>query len=40
MDVTMSSFKIKYSKALATTNNPPSPKNSMFKSGWIISDPD
>ena len=40
MDVTMSTFKIKLLKALATTNTPPSPKKTMLKSGWIISDPD
>ena len=43
MDVTMSSFKIKLLKALATTKTPPPaspPKKTMLKSGWIMSDLD
>ena len=40
MDVTMSSFKIKLFKALATTNTPPSSQKTLLKSGWIISDLD
>ena len=42
LDVTMSSFKIKLLRALATTNTAPLPpqKKTMLKFGWIMSDLD
>ena len=40
MDFTTSSFKITLLKALATTNTTISPKKTLLKSSWIISDPD